>query len=247
MQLVLKYRIFFFAIIMIVLNACKKESACIKSTGKQVVETRIIGNDITHIILKDKLNLVLRQDSIVSLTIEGGENLLKYVRARQKGTELELKNDNKCNFLRSYKEEITVYLTLPNIKYINYTGFGNVSSLGELKLNEFTFETRNGTGSINLTVDAEKISILQHTGPADFTLNGKANFTYLFSGGSGWLTCKNLISKNAHVNHDGTGNVILTATNSLLIELTSIGNIEYYGNPSVTISQHAGRGKLIKK
>ncbi|MFL3664744.1 MAG: head GIN domain-containing protein [Flavobacteriales bacterium] len=247
MQPVLKYRIFFFAIIMIVLNACVKESACIKSTGKQVVETRIIGNDITHIILKDKLNLVLRQDSTPSLTIEGGENLLKYVRARQKGTELELKNDNKCNFLRSYKEEITVYLSLPNIKYINYTGFGNVSSLGELKLDEFTFETRNGTGSINLTIDVQKINILQHTGPADFTLSGKAKFTYLFSGGSGWLTCKNLISENAHVNHDGTGDITLTATNSLLIELTSLGNIEYYGNPSVTISQQSGKGKLIKK
>jgi len=247
MQPVLKYRIFFFAIIMIVLNACVKESACIKSTGKQVVETRIIGNDITHIILKDKLNLVLRQDSTPSLTIEGGENLLKYVRARQKGTELELKNDNKCNFLRSYKEEITVYLSLPNIKYINYTGFGNVSSLGELKLDEFTFETRNGTGSINLTIDVQKINILQHTGPADFTLSGKAKFTYLFSGGSGWLTCKNLISENAHVNHDGTGDITLTATNSLHIELTSLGNIEYYGNPSVTISQQSGKGKLIKK
>ena len=220
MQLVLKYRIFFFAIIMIVLNACVKESACIKSTGKQIIETRVIGNDITHITLKDKLNLVIRQDSIPSLTIEGGENLLKYVRARQKGTELELKNDNKCNFLRSYKEEITVYLTLPNIKYINYTGFGN---------------------------DAQKINILQHTGPADFTLNGKAKFTYLFSGGSGWLTCKNLISENAHVNHDGTGDVILTSTNSLLVELTSLGNIEYYSNPSITVSQHTGRGKLIKK
>lgn len=247
MQLILKYRIFFFAIIMIVLNACVKESACIKSTGKQVVENRVIGNDITHIILKDKLNLVLRQDSIASLTIEGGENLLKYVRARQKGTELELKNDNKCNLLRSYKEEITVYLSLPNIKYINYTGFGNVSSLGELKLDEFIFETRNGTGSINLTIDAEKISVLQHTGPADFTLSGKARFAYLFSGGSGWLKCEHLISETAHVNHDGTGDVILTATNSLLIELTSLGNIEYYGNPNVTVSKHTGRGKLIKK
>lgn len=247
MQLILKYRIFFFAIIIIVLNACVKESACIKSTGKQVVETRIIRNDITHIVLKDKLNLVLRQDSIASLTIEGGENLLKYVRARQKGTELELKNDNKCNFLRSYKEEVTVYLSLPNIQYINYTGFGNISSSGELKLNEFTFETRNGTGSINLTIDAQKINIIQHTGPADFTLNGKAKFTYLFSGGSGWLTCKNLISEDAHINHDGTGDVILTTTNSLLIELTSLGNIEYYGNPSVTISQQTGRGKLIKR
>lgn len=246
MQIVLKFRILLFAII-VVLNACVKESACIKPTGKQVIETRVISNEITHITLKDKLNLVLRQDSIASLTIEGGENLLKYVRARQKGTELELKNDNKCNFLRSYKEEITIYLSLPNIKYINYTGFGNITNIGELKLNEFTFETRNGTGSINLTVDAQKISVLQHTGPADFTLNGKSKFIYLFSGGSGWLSCKNLISENTHVNHDGTGNVILTATNSLLIELTSIGNIEYYGSPSVTISQHTGRGKLIKK
>lgn len=229
------------------LFACSKESPCFKSTGKIISENRIITNEITSIDLKDNIDLVIRQDSIASIKIEAGENLLPFIKVRQKGNQLELKNDNQCNFLRSYKNNITAYLSLPNIEYIYYTGHGNISTTGALQLNNFTFETRNGTGTVSLQLNANKISILQHTGPVDFELNGTSHFAYLFSGGGGWMRCQQLISDKVHVNHDGTGDVIVSPTNELLIELTSLGNIEYYGNPTLTVSKHSGSGKIIKR
>lgn len=227
--------------------SCKKETPCFKSTGKITKETRIITNEITSIDLQDNIDLIIRQDSVVSLVIEAGEHLLPFIRARQKGNKLELKNDNQCNFLRSYKKDITAYLSLPDINYIYYTGHGNISTEGKLNVNDITFETRNGTGTVSLQLNANKISILQHTGPVDFELSGTSNFAYLFSGGGGWMRCKELISNKVHVNHDGTGDVIVSPTNELLIELTSLGNIEYYGNPTLTVSKHTGSGKIIKR
>jgi len=40
---------------------------------------------------------------------------------------------------------------------------------------------------------------------------------------------------------------IVTPIQTLLVELTSIGNVAYYGNPVLTVSVHTGSGKIIKK
>jgi len=87
----------------------------------------------------------------------------------------------------------------------------------------------------------------QHTGPSDVTLSGTAKNVYLYAGETGWFYCGNLIAENVHANNGGSGDIILNATNSLLVELTSIGNIDYYGNPAVTVSVHSGKGKIRKK
>lgn len=224
--------------------SCGKDSSCLKSTGKKSVDFRQITPEIEHIILKNDIDLVITQDSVASVRIEGGENVLPFIRIRQKGNTLEIKDDNKCNFLRSYKKEITVFLSLPNLRSIDYTGHGNITSANLLKVDSLTFETRNGTGSINLMIEAKKIDFLQHTGPSDITLLGKADDIFLYSGAGGWYFCKNLVGKKVHLNHNGTGDMIITATETLLVELTSIGNIDYYGNPIVTISTNSGRGKL---
>lgn len=236
-----------FSLLFMLLFACGKDSSCIKNAGKLSAEIRPITAEINHIILKDNIDLVLTQDTIASLRIEAGSNLLPYVRARQKGNTLELKNDNKCNFLRSYKNDIVVYLSLPNIKNIDYTGHGNISSTNVLVLPEFIFDTKNGTGSVNLQLDVAKLDIFLHTGPTDFNLSGKAENTFFFSGGSGWIFSKELIGKNVHVNNAGTGDITVFATETLLLELSSIGNIDYYGNPTVTVSTNSGKGKIRKK
>lgn len=227
--------------------SCGKDSSCLKSTGKKSVDFRTITSEIEHIILKNDVDLVITQDSVASVRVEGGENVLPFVRVRQKGNTLEIKDDNKCNFLRSYKKDITVYLSLPTLKSIDYTGHGKITSTHVLQLDTFFFETRNGTGSIRLLLDAKKVSVLQHTGPSDITLVGKANEVFLFSSGGGWFFCKDFVGKQVHINQDGTGDIITNATETLLIELTSIGNIDYYGNPIVTISTNSGRGKLRHK
>lgn len=238
---------FIYILIIITLFSCGKDSSCLKSTGKKSVDFRAISSEIEHIELKNDIDLVLTQDSVASVRVEGGENMLPYVRIRQNGNTLEIKDDNKCNFLRSYKKDITVYLSLPNIKSIDYTGHGNITSTNILQLDSLFFETRNGTGSIHLQIEAKKVDFLLHTGPSDITLVGKADNVFLFSSGGGWFFCKDLIGRNVHINQDGAGDIITTATETLLTELTSIGNIDYYGNPVVTISSNSGRGKLRRR
>jgi hypothetical protein len=227
--------------------SCGKESSCIKNTGTKTSEVRSISSTINKIKIEDNIDLVITQDSIVSLIIEGGENLLPYIKTNLNGSTLEISNDNKCNFLRSYKEKITVYLSVSNITYIDYTGKGNISSTNTLAFPEFTIETKNGTGSVNLSLKSNNISILSHTGATDFKLSGVTSNLYAYTGSNSWMFLSNLTANTVHVNTNGTGDVIVKPVNTLLVELSSLGNIIYNGNPVVNVSSHTGSGKIIKQ
>jgi hypothetical protein len=142
---------------------------------------------------------------------------------------------------------ITVYLSLPNINRIDYTGKGDVTSTNILNVPNLDIEARGGTGSFNLKIDVDNIFVRQHSGPADFTLLGKANESYIYTLGNGWFYLNAFITDKSHISHGGTGDINVYAINSLLIELYSSGNINYFGNPIITISNHSGNGQLIKK
>lgn len=241
-----KYRLLF-TVFSMVLFSCGKESSCFKSTGKVITEQRNISNDVITIKTEDNIDIVITQSTEASLIVEGGENILPYVNTEVSGTELTISSDNKCSLFRDYSIPITVYLSIPNITKIDYTGQGIITNVNTLNFPDFRFETSKGTGSVELNLNSNNIAVLQHTGPSDVTLTGVANTLYAYSGETGWQYLNNLKVNNVHVNNSGVGDIIVRANNSLLIELTSIGNIDYYGNPVVTISKHTGSGKLRKK
>jgi putative autotransporter adhesin-like protein len=242
-----KVQLYVAVLIIGTLFSCGKDSSCLKNTGKKVSELRDINLDVTDITLNDNVNLILTQSNIVEMRVEGGENLVPYIKTKIEGNTLKITNDNKCNFLRSYDEPITVYLSMPNIHGINYTGNGNITSTNVFNLNEFIFDTRSGTGSINMLMNVDNLEVRQHSGPADFTFIGSAKKVFIYTGGSGWFYFENFITEDAHVNNDASGDVKIYAYQSLLIELTSVGNIDYYGNPTLTISSHSGSGEIRKK
>ena len=243
-------RIFFKTIMAVLLVShfsCGKDSSCFKTTGKKTSEHRTVTADVHELRLEDNIDLVLTQSNEVGLMVEGGENLLPYINTEISGSELKISSDNKCSFLRAYDQPITVYLSLPSLTKIKYTGKGTISCVDTLNFPDFTFETNQGTGSINLTMNSDKISIFQHTGPSDITISGNSKYLYLYAGENGWLFFNHLEVDYVHTNHAGTGDMIVKANKTLLVELTSIGNIDYYGNPTVTVSVHTGSGQLRKK
>ncbi|MCO6501127.1 MAG: DUF2807 domain-containing protein [Vicingus serpentipes] len=247
MGLLKKYRILLLLLTTVLLNSCGKKSSCIKNTGKKATEIRSISGEINKIEIKDNINLVLVQDSLAIVKIEGGENLLPYVKIDVNNNTISISNGNKCNFLRSYKEPITVYLSVTDIREINYTGKGSVSNTGTLNFNDFTIDVKNGTGNVNLTLNSDKVAILSHTGATDFTLNGFTKDLYVYTGSNSWFYLMGTVATNVHVNTAGTGDVFVAPINTLLVELTSLGNVRYKGNPNITMSTHTGSGQIIKQ
>jgi hypothetical protein len=229
------------------LSSCDKDSACLKGAGSVVTEDRTGTESFDKIFLNHNINLQITQDSNVSVIAVGGENLLSRIITKVEDGTLKISSENKCSFLRDYDNLITVYLKVPNIKNIEYIGFGDITSNGVLNFPELTIDSREGTGNVNLTLNSTNLYLKQHTGPADFNIHGFSKFLFIYTNGNGWMYCQDMVAEKAHISSNGTGDVFVNAVNELRVELRSIGNVNYYGNPLLNVTEHSGSGEILKK
>lgn len=239
-------RLLLFFLFTTVLFSCKKEGpACIKSTGTNTVQIRTI-TSFNNIELSEDINLILQQDTIESITVSGGENLLNYVETSVEGTTLFIKNKNKCEWLRDYeKEKIDVIVHFKDLTKLTYTGSGDVTNTDTLHLNDFEILSQYASGSINLYVDADEFYSKVSDGTVDITIKGRSNLSYIYSAAVGRIDHSGLISPNAGVYNEGTGFVKIYANTHMNVQLYGSGNIYSYGNPSTITKDIRGKGKLI--
>src|SRR5688572_20402713 len=97
------------AFVSLSLAGCQKENQfdCFKSTGKTTTVTRPL-SAFNSLRLQDDAQVILVQDSNSFVEIKGGTNLTDNILTEIKNQELTIRNINKCNWVRSYKPEITV-------------------------------------------------------------------------------------------------------------------------------------------
>lgn len=234
-------------ILLSVIFSCKKENGCLKTSGSSIVEVRQVTQPFDFIELNNKINLIITQDSLYSLKVEAGENLMPLIFTEISGNKLNIRSDNKCSFLRDYKKPINVYVSCPNIKEILYKGYGDISATNLLNFPDFMIQADGGTGTVSLPLNSTEIKIKQHAGPADFRLSGQTDNIFVYTNGMGWIYTENVVAKTGHVSSSGTGDVFVNVTDQLRVEIRHIGNVNYFGNPTVNITEQSGSGKVIKK
>lgn len=238
----------FFAACLAIPLACKKENRCdcFKSTGSIITESRDI-TPVSRIFLDDNINLVLTSGDTALLRVEAGSHLLPLIKTTIDGNEIRIRNNNTCNWARSYKHKPTVYLTLPRVDYIEYSGSGDISMTNTFTCDTIAVNSWDGSGSINLDLDCRASHLNLHTGPADINVKGRAAESYIWSAGNGMVHGENLITNFSFVQHKGTGNCYVNVTHELHAKISWTGNVYYRGNPQIVDSGISGKGKLIKE
>jgi len=242
-----KYQVFFIGTALFLLSSCGKKSTCFKGSGDIVQEHRIITKDVLNIVTEDNIDIIITQSNDPIMIIEGGENLLPYINTDVSGNVLSISSDNKCSMFRDNTIPITVYLSVPNLTRIDYAGQGNITSTNKLKFPFFVFDSRGGSGSIDLAMTVDNMSVVQHSGPADFHFSGSVNDLYVYTLGSGWFHLEDFLVKDAHVNHSGIGDVFVNVKDELSVEMRSRGSVYYMGNPTVVVSPNIGEGSVVRK
>lgn len=227
--------------------SCNKESApdFLQTTGKIVRVERDV-NDFTEIELYHKINLVLTQDTSNKIEIEAGENLIPDILTEVKDGKLKIKNENKFNFLRSYKKEITLYISVKNLNHLTYRGAGNITCTNTLTDSVFTFDSRSGTGKVELNFNAAEGHFNHHTGQCELILHGAIGVNYLYQAGNGYTDAEDLKTGYTFVTNKGTNNLKINVDKVLYAYIAYLGNIYYRGNPYDLTSDIVDKGQLIK-
>ena len=225
--------------------SCGKESACLKSTGNIAVEIREL-NSFSKLSLSDKINVQLKPSNVNRLTISAGENIIPYIITEVNNDELIIKNDNSCNFLRSYKKSIDIILEYDALVKINYFGAGKVSSVDTIRQPYLEVIAKGSSGDFDLLLDTDSVRFILHTGNTNLYLNGNAATAFFYSGGTSIVKAQNLNTQNCFANNSGSGDFYIHVLDYLYAEIQDQGNIYFSGSPSGIDKTGNGKGELKK-
>ena len=232
----------------IFLLSCEKGSTpdCLKSTGTLIEEEREVA-DFNRILLRHNVNLHLRQTQQNKITVKAGSNLMGKISTRvNESGQLEIRNDNSCNWVRSYETPIDVYLDFIRLDSLEYRSTGDVTNEGIIRQDTLKIDVLEGAGSIELNIDADVLYCGLNYGTADIRIKGNCEISYLYSAGFGLIDNGELVSKFVYVNNRSSNDLYLKVTTELGATIENIGNIYYSGNPPVVNLNQIGTGKLIK-
>lgn len=228
--------------------SCEKGGVtdCFHSTGNITMEERTAG-DFNSILLKDNVNLILSKSQNSSITVEAGSNLVDGIitQISDDGV-LEVRNENKCNWIRDYNSPINVYVNCTDIDSIDYRSIGNISNTDTIFTDSLWVRVYEGAGEIKLNVNVKRLYCQLHYGTADIVMSGYSGLSYVYSASFGFINLLDLESTFVFMNNKSSNDIYVRATNQLGATIENVGNIYYAGNPfSVTLEKN-GSGELIK-
>ncbi|MGP8217023.1 MAG: head GIN domain-containing protein [Bacteroidia bacterium] len=219
---------------------------CFESAGSPGEET-VTGLDyFEQVYAQDDVNVFISMGSTEQVIIQGGSNLIRNISATVSNNVLTLRNNNICDWLRSYKKSIiNVYITMPRVTYITNAGVGSINSIDTITTDTFQVATSNA-GDINLNVHSQEI-VGHLFGAGDLTLNGYSQeFACTFFAGIGFAYCSNLKTSYTFISNSSTGDCYVNASNLLIAFIYQRGNIYYSGSPTIDATIK-GPGQVIKQ
>jgi hypothetical protein len=231
------------------LFSCKKAEnrTCFKSTGQEI-EKEVFLSPFHKVKLNFRIDYILVQDSLDKVVLRGGGNLLNHIQLQVENDCLTLKNDNKCSFLRSYQKKIIAEIHYTDITDLEYRGNESVRNIGVLKTSIFLFKMLEGTGSVNLNIEADHIRTYT-SGYGDFIFSGSAKYMNIVANSNSFCDVNEMAVTDSMTVISNTAGLLKIKPDliKLRAETKRSGNIWYLGQPIIQIYHRYGSGELVNK
>ncbi|MBL7885493.1 MAG: DUF2807 domain-containing protein [Flavobacterium sp.] len=219
-------------VVLLVFISCEKPSDCVESTGDIFVK-EVEVTAFNRLEVHPGIAVVITEGTEYKVQIQTGENLMENIEVRQEGTNLILRDNTTCNWVREFGQT-TVYITAPNLDEIYSKTERTISTNGaltfDLKIVSFDSNADGlegaGTGdfimqfnSANLEINSNNVSRFYLSG----TISNLATFN--FYAGDSRIEAENLIAQKIHVFHRGTNDMTVFPVQSITGNLYSTGNL----------------------
>ncbi|MBK8847166.1 MAG: DUF2807 domain-containing protein [Bacteroidetes bacterium] len=234
---------------MAMFGACKKENNhdCFIGTGKEIIEQRSLP-PFSKIIIDRTVTVYLVQDTVNYALVTAGENLIEKVKTYLDANgDLVIINDNRCNWVRSFKNAFNVELHFTKLNSVFSTANGDLICSNTLMADTFLLECYNGTEKFDLKLEANYSFLKLHTGSSDLVVSGKVKESYIYSAGLGWVDAAALQTINSQVDLRSQNDCSVWVDQKLVAETRWKGNVYYTGNPAVLEVKNFHTGQVIKK
>lgn len=145
-------------------------------------------------------NIIITQSESENLSVEIDENLLSYFEYKSTdGIEIYLTGRNIS------PTKFNVYVNVKELRKIENTGSGNISSTNTITGKSFKME-QSGSGNVDLSLSAKEFNI-EVTGSGNSNIKTDAEFCKVEHSGSGNISLKDdNVKSNVKFEHTGSGN-----------------------------------------
>ncbi len=142
----------------VLLIGCKKpnERSCWKGAGKMVSETRELANK-TVINIFDDADVILIQDNLNYIEVESYSNLVSFIETNSIDTAIEIRNLNRCNFIRDKSIQNTITIHFSDIQTLNLYGTGKVNFMGEIIQNNLEINSYKSRSEFTLNISCHQL------------------------------------------------------------------------------------------
>ncbi|MBT8229439.1 MAG: DUF2807 domain-containing protein [Bacteroidia bacterium] len=241
-----------FIALLLIMFGCDKKNAwdCIQTAGQQL-EYDVEVNDFTRILVNRDVQLFISYDNEYNVRVVTGENLVSDINVEVVGNQLELTDNNTCNYVRDYG--ITkIYVSAPNLTEIRNSSQYEIQSENTLQFDELVLNSEdfNEPGSFNvgdfrLDVDSERLQIVSNNLSSFFISGTVDRLNIGFFSGDGRFDGENLVAQQIQVFHRGSNDMIVYPVESLSGEIRSTGDLISINVPAEVDVQEYYTGQLI--
>ena len=225
-----------FAAILGGLSSCMLN--CVRGSGSVATENRKV-NDFSRIDISGGFNVVLKQDSSLTLKLTADDNLLKYIKTNVSGGRLHIyTRRNICNSGR-----MNIYIGIRNLEELKTSGGIEVVSEGKIVTGDMTFRL-SGATKITMDINAANVTT-RGSGSTELNLKGQATSHNIELTGSGKVNALDFVVGNCDIQTTGVGECNVNVLHSLNINSTGASDVKYRGNPNVT--EHKAGASSVEK
>ncbi|MDB5195945.1 MAG: hypothetical protein JWP88_315 [Flaviaesturariibacter sp.] len=225
----------------VLLNSCEMNVRnSIRGNGNMTSQTRSVGS-FTKVDVSGPFDVYVTQGAAAAVKVDADENLQQYIEVIVKGDEVNIQTRDHYN-LRP-RSDIKIYITSPAYQALSITGSGNLRSDSKLSTDRIDISV-TGSGEMTVNVDAPIVKS-EVTGSGTIRLNGATRRFDAEINGSGEVHAFDLLSEEAGIEINGSGDAEVFASKTLKIEVSGSGDVQYKGTASVNQSV-AGSGNVRK-
>lgn len=229
------------------LFSCAEDGSfdCFTSTGDIKKESRATA-PFHFIELHDDINLYLTQDSAGnSIEVEAGENLLEGITTTVEKGHLAIRNENTCDWVRSFEVPVNVYITFSDLDSIIFRAAGDLMFTNTWKRDSIQFDVWEGAGDIDLKLDVFKSKIYVHYGVATLHVSGTSQVSYISNKGYGPINAYDLWTNYSYLGTFSPNDCFVFVHGEIGATINNIGNVYYKGNPQTVTQELTSSGRLI--
>lgn len=200
-----------------------------------------------EVYIEDIFDVFLIQDTICSIKVKGGSNLISNLEFNvDSDRKLTVSDNSSASWSRSY-DKIEFYITVDTLDFLRLNAPCKVISQNYLTTPNFKIWSITDYAEFDILLDGTNFSFTNNaTSGGSINLSGEVNNLSFRTRGSFKLNAGNLVARNVSLTNESMANCYVYATESLSVKIYREGNVYYKGNPSIEYLNERAKEQLFK-